>query len=33
VEKEQVRVLAGGSSESLPVQAVLSVTSSGEFKP
>ena len=33
VEKEQVRVLAGGSSDSLPVQATLSVTSSGEFKP
>ena len=33
VEKEQVRVLAGGSSDSLPVQATLSVTSSVEFKP
>ena len=33
VEKEQVRVLAGGSSDSLPVQATLTVTSSGEFKP
>jgi beta-glucosidase len=33
VEKEQVRVLAGGSSDKLPVQAVLAVDSSGEFKP
>jgi beta-glucosidase len=33
VEKEQVRVLAGGSSDSLPVQAALGVTSSVEFKP
>jgi beta-glucosidase len=33
VEKEQVRVLAGGSSDRLPVQATLAVTSSGEFKP
>ena len=33
VEKEQVRVLAGGSSDKLPVQAVLGVTTSGEFKP
>jgi beta-glucosidase len=33
VEKEQVRVLAGGSSDKLPVQAVLAVNSSGEFKP
>ncbi len=33
VEKEQVRVLAGGASDNLPVQAILSVTSSGEFKP
>jgi beta-glucosidase len=33
VEKEQVRVLAGGSSDALPVQAVLEVDSSGEYKP
>jgi beta-glucosidase len=33
VEKEQVRVLAGGSSDDLPVQAVLTVESGGEFKP
>jgi beta-glucosidase len=33
VEKEQVRVLAGGSSDQLPVQAVLEVDSSAEFKP
>jgi len=33
VEKEQVRVLAGGSSDQLPVQATVTVTSSGEFKP
>ena len=33
VEKEQVRVLAGGSSDALPVQATLNITSSGEFKP
>ena len=33
VEKEQVRVLAGGSSDSLPVQATLSITNGAEFKP
>jgi beta-glucosidase len=33
VEKEQVRVLAGGSSDSLPVQAALAIASGGEFKP
>ena len=33
VEQEQVRVLAGGSSDSLPVQATLTVDSSGEYKP
>ena len=33
VEKEQVRVLAGGSSDNLPVQATLSVETSAEFKP
>jgi beta-glucosidase len=33
VEKEQVRVLAGGSSDKLPVQATVKVETSGEFKP
>jgi beta-glucosidase len=33
VEKEQVRVLAGGSSDKLPVQAVVEVETAGEFKP
>jgi beta-glucosidase len=33
VEKEQVRILAGGSSDKLPVQAVLDIDSSAEFKP
>jgi len=33
VEKEQVRVLAGGSSDALPVQGTLTVTNSAEFKP
>ena len=33
VEKEQVRVLAGGASDKLPVQAILSVETSQEFKP
>jgi beta-glucosidase len=33
VEKEQIRILAGGSSDNLPVQATLTVTNSGEFKP
>ena len=33
VEKEQVRVLAGGSSDKLPVQANLILTSTAEFKP
>ncbi|MGA2849523.1 MAG: glycoside hydrolase family 3 C-terminal domain-containing protein [Terracidiphilus sp.] len=33
VEKEQVRVLAGGSSDKLPVQATLDVEGAGEFKP
>ena len=33
VEKEPVRVLAGGSSDSLPVQATLEVDTGGEFKP
>jgi beta-glucosidase len=33
VEKEQVRVLVGGSSDNLPVQATLAVETSAEFKP
>jgi beta-glucosidase len=33
VEKEPVRILAGGSSDKLPVQATLQVETSGEFKP
>jgi len=33
VEKEQVRVLAGGSSDNLPVQATFAVEDSGEYKP
>ncbi|MGB6974028.1 MAG: glycoside hydrolase family 3 C-terminal domain-containing protein [Terracidiphilus sp.] len=33
VEKEPVRVLAGGSSDKLPVQAVVKVTTSQDFKP
>jgi hypothetical protein len=33
VEKEQVRVLAGGSSDKLPVQGTFDVETSAEFKP
>ncbi len=33
VEKEQLRLLAGGSSDRLPVQALVKVESSGDFKP
>jgi beta-glucosidase len=33
VEQEQVRVLAGGSSDRLPVEATLDVDSSGEITP
>ncbi len=33
VEKEKVRILAGGSSDKLPVQAVVDVTGTKEFKP
>ena len=33
VEKEQIRLLAGGSSDKLPVQATLEVETSAEFKP
>lgn len=33
VEKEKVRVLAGGSSDKLPVQGEVEVTGSGEYRP
>ena len=33
VEREQVEVMAGGASDSLPVEATLAISSSGEFKP
>ena len=33
IEKEQVRVLAGGSSDKLPVQATLQIEAAGEYKP
>ncbi len=33
IEKEQVRVLAGGSSDNLPVQAVLDIDTDGGYKP
>jgi beta-glucosidase len=33
VEKEKVRVLAGGSSDKLPVQAVVDVTGTKDYKP
>ena len=33
VEKEQVRVLAGGSSDKLPVNADLAITSTQTFRP
>jgi beta-glucosidase len=33
VEKEQIRILAGGASDMLPVQAVVEVETSAEFKP
>jgi beta-glucosidase len=33
VEKEQVRLLAGGSSDKLPVQSTVEVETSGDFKP
>jgi beta-glucosidase len=33
VEKEQVRLSAGGSSDQLPVQAVVQVETAGDFKP
>lgn len=33
VEKEKVRVLAGGSSDKLPVQAEVEITKGGEYKP
>lgn len=33
IEKEPIRVLAGGSSDNLPVQATLDVDSDGTYKP
>jgi len=33
VEKEPIRVLAGGSSDKLPVQATLQINTIGDFKP
>ena len=33
VEKEQVRVLAGGSSDKLPVQGIVEVETAAEYKP
>jgi beta-glucosidase len=33
VEKEPIRILAGGSSAELPVQAVLKIETTGEYKP
>lgn len=33
VEKEPVRILAGGSSDNLPVAATLQIDSAGEYKP
>ncbi len=33
VEKEPVRIVAGGSSDNLPVQATLQIDTAGEFKP
>jgi beta-glucosidase len=33
VEKEPVRILAGGSSAKLPVQAILQIETTGEYKP
>jgi beta-glucosidase len=33
IEKEPVRILAGGSSAELPVQAILQVETTGDYKP
>jgi beta-glucosidase len=33
VEKEKVRILAGGSSDKLPVQTVVDVTGTKDYKP
>ena len=33
VEKEPIKLLAGGSSDTLPVSAVVEVSNSGEYKP
>ena len=33
IEKEPVRILAGGSSDKLPVQSTVDVETSGEYEP
>ena len=33
IEKERVRILAGGSSAELPVQTILQIETTGEYKP
>ena len=33
IEKEPIRILAGGSSAELPVQAILQIETTGEYKP
>jgi beta-glucosidase len=33
IEKEPVRILVGGSSDKLPVQATLQIENTGEYKP
>ena len=33
IEKERVRILVGGSSDTLPVQATLQIENTGEYKP
>jgi len=33
VEKEPVKIWAGGSSDNLPVSAVVNIRGTGEFKP
>jgi len=33
VEKEKVRILAGGSSDKLPVQTVVDVMGTKDYKP
>ena len=33
VEREQIRVMAGGASDNLPVEGTLAIANSAEFKP